>query len=86
MTQTTDWLDANGIPYWDLCFMKVKEQVGADIYVDDTPANLESLRAKDLYAICFTNSTNRTLGEPRADTWDDVYRLVRDRWAKLKGR
>jgi len=86
VTQTTDWLDANGIPYWDLCFMKVKEQVGADIYVDDTPANLESLRAKYLNAICFTNSTNRTLGEPRADTWDDVYRLVRDRWAKLKGR
>jgi hypothetical protein len=29
VTQTTDWLDANGIPYWDLCFMKGKEQVGA---------------------------------------------------------
>jgi hypothetical protein len=32
VSQTIDWLDQNGIPYWDLCFMKAKEQVGADIY------------------------------------------------------
>jgi 5'(3')-deoxyribonucleotidase len=83
VTQTTDWLDANGIPYWDLCFMKGKEQVGADIYVDDTPENLKTLRAKDLYAICFANSTNGMIGEPRAKSWEDVYRLVHERW---KGR
>jgi 5'(3')-deoxyribonucleotidase len=86
VTQTTDWLDANGIPYWDLCFMKGKEQVGADIYVDDTPGNLETLRAKDLYAICFVNSTNRMIGEPRAETWDDVYRLVHERWASQRSK
>ena len=28
VAQTIDWLDNNGIPYWDLCFMKAKEQVG----------------------------------------------------------
>jgi 5'(3')-deoxyribonucleotidase len=80
VTQTTDWLDQHGIPYWDLCFMKEKEQVGANIYVDDTPNNLESLRSKDLYAICFANSTNKTIGEPRANSWEDVYRLVHERW------
>ena len=37
VSQTIDWLDDHGIPYWDLCFMKDKEQVGADIYVDDSP-------------------------------------------------
>jgi len=86
VTQTTEWLDANGIPYWDLCFMKGKEQVGADIYVDDTPDNVNTLRARDLYAICFVNSTNRLIDEPRADTWDDVYRLVHEQWPKLRGR
>ena len=43
--QTIEWLDANGIPYWDLCFMKEKAQVGADIYIDDSPHNVELLRA-----------------------------------------
>ena len=38
VTQTIDWLDRSGIPYWDLCFMKQKEQVGADVYVDDSAA------------------------------------------------
>jgi 5'(3')-deoxyribonucleotidase len=84
VTQTTDWLDHNGIPYWDLCFMRGKEQIGAHIYVDDTPDNLRTLRDKDLYAICFVNSTNAMIGEPRANSWEDVYRLVHARWEELR--
>jgi len=84
VTQTTEWLDHHGIPYWDLCFMKQKEQVGADIYVDDSPSKVESLRAKALYAICFANSTNKTIAAPRANTWEDVYNLVHQR-AKATG-
>jgi len=33
--QTIYWLDNHGNPYWDLCFMKEKDQVGADIYIGD---------------------------------------------------
>ena len=43
--QTIDWLDHHGIPYWDLCFMKEKDQVGADIYIDDSPRNVANLRS-----------------------------------------
>jgi len=64
--------------------MKQKEQVGADIYVDDSPGNVENLRAKTLYAICFANSTNKTITAPRANTWEDVYNLVHQR-AKTAG-
>lgn len=35
--QTIEWLDHHGIPYKDLCFMREKDQVGADIYIDDAP-------------------------------------------------
>jgi 5'(3')-deoxyribonucleotidase len=77
--QTITWLDANGIPYWDLCFMKEKDQVGADIYVEDSPGNLDQLRTSGHYAICFANSTNKHLSPPRASTWDDVYELVKER-------
>ncbi|HLF72151.1 MAG TPA: 5'-nucleotidase [Dehalococcoidia bacterium] len=76
VSQTVDWLDDNGIPYWDLCFMKDKDQVGADIYVDDSPDNVRKLREAGLYTICFSNSTNRELAPPRAESWADVYELV----------
>ena len=76
--QTIDWLDHHGIPYWDLCFMRDKDQVGADIYVDDSPDNVESLRGRGLPTICFANSANRDVGEPRAKDWDEVYSLIKE--------
>lgn len=77
--QTIKWLDNHGIPYWDLCFMKHKDQVGADIYIEDSPDNVQSLRARGLYAICFANSTNRHIGSPRAESWEEVYALIKRR-------
>ena len=74
--QTVNWLDSHGIPYWDLCFMKEKSQVGADIYVEDTPVNVTELRNKGLYTICFGNSTNRHIEAPRATGWQEVYDLI----------
>jgi beta-phosphoglucomutase-like phosphatase (HAD superfamily) len=74
--QTVNWLDSHGIPYWDLCFMKAKTQVGADIYIEDSPDNIEQLRNKGLNTICFGNSTNRHIEAPRAESWQEVYALV----------
>ena len=51
--QTVEWLDSHGIPYWDLCFMKEKSQVGADIYIEDSPENILQLRQAGLHTICF---------------------------------
>jgi 5'(3')-deoxyribonucleotidase len=79
VSQTIDWLDFHGIPYWDLCFMKDKEQVGADVYVDDSPDNVRKLRDTGLYAICFANSTNEDVAPPRAESWEQVYKLVHAR-------
>jgi 5'(3')-deoxyribonucleotidase len=75
--QTIEWLDHHGIPYWDLCFMKEKDQVGADIYIEDGPGNVEKLRARGLDTICFGNSTNKHIARPRAEDWDAVYKLVK---------
>jgi 5'(3')-deoxyribonucleotidase len=76
VSQTIDWLDHHGIPYWDLCFMKDKEQVGADIYIEDSPRNVASLRAKGCYTICFGNSTNVATPPPRATSWKEAYELI----------
>jgi 5'(3')-deoxyribonucleotidase len=83
ITQTVDWLDSHDIPYWDLCFMKDKGAVGAHVYIDDAPQNIESLRAAGCNTIVFSNSTNRDIAGPRADSWQDVERLVleaREQW------
>lgn len=74
--QTVGWLDHHGIPYWDLCFMMDKAAVGADLYVEDSPANIRLLRAEGHPTIVFSNSTNRDLPGPRAESWADVERLV----------
>ncbi len=76
ITQTVEWLDAYDIPYWDLCFMKDKGAVGAHVYIDDSPQNVERLRTQGCRTIVFTNSTNHDVPDPRADTWQDVEKLV----------
>jgi len=74
--QTIEWLDHHDIPYWDLCFMKDKAAVGADLYIEDTPANIEQLRSDGNHTIIFTNSTNVHLDPPKADNWTDMEALV----------
>lgn len=70
--QTTEWLEKNGIPYWDLCFMAAKSSVDADVYVEDSPKNIASLRAAGKHVIVFQNSTNRNIDAPCASTWQQV--------------
>jgi hypothetical protein len=53
-----------------------KTAVGADLYIEDTPKHVQSLREDGHAVIVFTNSTNRGVPAPRADSWEDVERLV----------
>ena len=76
VSQTIQWLDRHDIPYWDLCFMHEKTAVGADLYIEDSPTNIERLRAEGQKTIVFTNSTNEHLAGPRASTWDEVLEMV----------
>jgi 5'(3')-deoxyribonucleotidase len=76
VSQTIQWLDRHDIPYWDLCFMQQKTAVGADLYIEDSPSNIERLRAEGQKTIVFTNSTNEHLSGPRANNWDEVLELA----------
>jgi 5'(3')-deoxyribonucleotidase len=83
ITQTVDWLDNFDIPYWDICFMKDKGAVGAHVYIDDGPENINNLRKQGCKTIVFTNATNRNFRGPRADNWFDVEKIVmeaREEW------
>jgi 5'(3')-deoxyribonucleotidase len=74
--QTVKWLEHYGIPYWDLCFMKDKAAVGADLYLEDSPENIKALRKMGNKVIVFSNSTNKHLAGPRAGNWKQVEQLV----------
>jgi 5'(3')-deoxyribonucleotidase len=83
ITQTVDWLDFWDIPYWDICFMNDKGAVGAHVYIDDSPENINQLKSQGCKTIIFTNSTNRNLPGPRVDTWQEAERLImeaREEW------
>jgi len=84
--QTVEWLETHDIPYWDLCFMSDKAAVGADLYIEDSPENVERLRADGHATIVFSNTTNRHLGGPRADTWAQVEELVASELQRWKTR
>ena len=56
--------------------MRDKAAVGADLYIEDSPSNVEALRAKGLATVVFANSTNPGLAEPRADSWHEVEKIV----------
>jgi 5'-nucleotidase len=78
VADTVAWLDANGIPYRDLCFLGQKPEVEADAYVDDAPHNVEALRAAGNPVIVFDQPYNAGVAEPRARSWAEVERLVLD--------
>ncbi len=76
VAQTVDWLDQYDIPYYGLCFVGDKEEVGADLYIEDTQKNVEALRAQGKQVIVHGNSTNREVASPRSEDWDEIGRLV----------
>ncbi len=81
--QTVQWLDHHDIPYWDLCFLRDKSAVGADLYVEDAPEMVQRLRADGHPTLVFANSTNRHLDPPRAADWDEAAEQILDqlhRW------
>lgn len=73
---TVAWLEQHRLPYWDLCFMADKPQVGADLYLDDSPANIAAFRAAGLPALTFDQPYNRHLDGPRVHDWAEAAEVV----------
>lgn len=73
---TAWWLDHHRIPYRDLCFIGDKPDVGADVYIDDSPRNIVGLRAAGRTAIVFDQPYNRDLAGPRVGSWSEITAFV----------
>ena len=85
VADTVSWLDEQQIPYRDICFLGNKPDVGADIYIDDAPHNIEQLRAAGNEAIIFDQPYNQGLSGLRAHDWDEVEEIVMHRAANQLG-
>ncbi len=85
VADTVSWLDSEGIPYRDICFLGNKPEVEADCYVDDAPHNIEALRAGGNDVIVFDQPYNRDAADPRARNWPDVEQLVMERFTEWRG-
>lgn len=76
-SDTVQWLEDHDIPYWDLCFVARKGDVGCDVYIDDAPHNILHLRERGHRAIVFDWPYNREvdgtpLDGPRASDWEEA--------------
>jgi 5'(3')-deoxyribonucleotidase len=83
--QTIEWLEEHGIPYWDICFMKAKGAVGADLYIEDSPSNIAALQKAGKDVLIFTNSTNKKVEGLRANSWEEAEQRVLEKLAEWKG-
>ncbi len=82
--QTVDWLEKHRIPYWDLCLVADKPAVDADLYIEDSPANIAALQAQRHPTVIFTNSTNVHLPRARAANWSEVELRVQEQVSQAK--
>ena len=85
VADTVQWLDAERIPYRDICFLGNKPEVEADCYVDDAPHNISALRAGGNDVIVFEQPYNRGFAEPTASDWREVEQLVMERFTQWRG-
>lgn len=76
VSDTVDWLDANRIPYRDLCFLGAKPQAQADAYIEDAPHNIEALRGTANTVVVFDQPYNRHLAGPRAVDWAEAEAVI----------
>jgi 5'(3')-deoxyribonucleotidase len=73
---TAWWLEHHRIPYRDLCFIGAKPDVGAEVYVDDSPTNIVALRGAGRTALVFDQPYNALLAGPRVHDWGEVVAYV----------
>ena len=77
-SHTVQWLDNVGIPYRDICFIGGKQEVEADLYIEDSPSNIKSLRSHGKSVIVFEQPYNREVPGPRVSDWKEAKELVKE--------
>ena len=83
VTDTVEWLDQARIPYRDICFLGDKPEVEADIYLEDAPHNITSLRNSGNSVIVFDAPYNQEIDGPRATSWLNCEQMILEQAAEM---
>ncbi|VEI13635.1 Uncharacterized protein conserved in bacteria [Trueperella bialowiezensis] len=76
ISDTAHWLDDRKIPFGSICFSSVKDDINADLYIEDSPSNIELLRKKGITTFVFSHEYNCGIDGPRFDDWKVGVQLV----------
>ena len=69
--------------YRDICFLGDKPEVEADIYLEDAPHNIASLRSSGNSVIVFDAPYNQEVDGPRATSWLNCEQMILDLAAEM---
>lgn len=83
LRQTGLALDEADIPYHDICFLAQKHLLAADIFLDDAPANIESLQEAGREVLIMDRSYNRDLEGQRVHNWTEIGDIIRKKFPPL---
>jgi len=72
VSDTVSWLDEKRLPYRDLCLIADKPAVGAHLYIDDSPPQVEALVAEGNKVLIFDRAYNRHVKGDRVHGWGEV--------------
>jgi len=72
VSDTVVWLDDHHLPYLDLCLVADKPAVGANLYVDDSPPQVEALMGGGNEVLIFDRAYNRHVSGERVMGWGEV--------------
>lgn len=78
VTDTGISLDNNDIPYRDIMFTALKVDIFADVYIDDSPKNIQLLKAAGRQVVIYDAPYNRDLEGRRAHNWPEVYAHLKE--------
>lgn len=77
VSDTAKWLDDNNIPYMSLCFTGLKEDIGAHLYIEDSPDNITALRNGGTKTFVYPQTYNTEFTTDRMDDWAHGAQLIR---------
>jgi 5'(3')-deoxyribonucleotidase len=75
---TVSWLKYNNIPYDSLCFTGIKDNIGADLYIEDSPKNINDLRSSGYHTMVRDQLYNLKVHGPRLRTWVNSAQTIMD--------
>jgi 5'(3')-deoxyribonucleotidase len=82
VSDTVEWLDHNHVEYRSICFTGLKDSIGADLYIEDSPQNINGLRATGHHCMVVDQPYTQDVKGPRLLQWSDSAEFIYEELVK----